>query len=193
MATSTALIDVDDEVLNQFEDVYQHWRAKSKIPMDKDDEARERFKKGLQFAHALIMYADKKLAYEAVYGSRLNAKGESVSSKYATKLLSTEWMMMVMDRLQDAQYAMFFDKRLEVLNEAYRESVDGEGRTKIDAMKIFLEHTKKPEVQKFEVTHTHEAGDSLADRLDVVLKALSNDSKIINPDGTVMDAVLIEE
>ena len=112
MATSTALIDISEEELAQFEDIYQHWKKKSRIT--DEEEARERFKKGIEFAHTLMVLADKRLAYEKVYGERFNGRGDNISSQAATKLLSTEWMMMVMDRLQDAQYAMFFDKRLQV-------------------------------------------------------------------------------
>ena len=187
MSSNTSLELVDEETLNEFDDVYYWYRGKAGIPLDREDEIRERFKKGLEFAHQLVVLKNKAQAYTKVYGECANPTNE------ATKLLTTQWMSMIMDKVQDAQYALFYDHRLKVLDEALDESLNGSGRTKIDAMKLFLEHTKKPEVQKFEVTHTHEVGDSLADKLEDTLKLLGSQNKIITPQGEVIDAVLLEE
>jgi len=181
-------ISIDEE----WRDIYEWYKPKSNIKNIPENEnmIREKFNKGLRFCKLITVLKDKNEAYREVYGEPEN--GLEVGNE-STKLLTRTWITLIMDKLQDSQYALLFDKRLKVIDEALKESLNGSGRTKVDAMKIFLEHTKKPETQKIEITHTHEVGESLADKLEDTLKLLGSQNKIITPDGEVIDAVLLEE
>jgi len=188
-SSNLSLIRVSDDEFEEFRDVFEFWSRKSRVKENKE----EMFKKGIAFAKALVVTKSRTEAYRMVYGEPSEQGLASDAYKLATSLLSKEWMVLIMDKVQESQYSLFFDKRLEVLDEAYEESINGSGRTKIDAMNLFLTHTKAPETQKVEITHTHEAGDSLANKLEETIKMLAGEGKIVDPSGEIVDVSVIED
>jgi len=164
------------DIFGEFEDIFRASMVNE-----------EKFRKGLKFASYLVQYRDKSKAYNKVYGYHERC------ANLSTQLINTRWMTMVLDRMSESQYALFLDKRMQVIDEAFVESTEGSGRNKLEAMKLFLEHTKKPDTLKVEVEHTHEIGNELKERIDNTLKLLSGEGKLLLPDGEITDAELVLE
>ena len=154
-----------------------------------EQEAYEYFGKILDFCYKIAEGKNKTRAYSEVFEVKENVD----PTAKATQLLARKYVVLIMDRIIDAQYAILYDKRNRVLEKVYEESIENEGRVAIEASKVFLEHTKRPDKQEIEVTHTHEVGDTLADKLEETLKMLSGSKKLALPTGEVIDAVVLEE
>ena len=178
---------VDEEMFEQFRDIYEEAKRYSK-----KEDFEEHFRKGLQFAQLVFMKKDKKKAYEAVFGPYITGDGRDRTSDEATRFIMRRWVTQIIDRLQQAEGAVFLDKRLQVLQEAYESAMEEKGRNKLEAMRLFLEQTKKDKLE-VEVTHSHEVAGELKEQLDTVLKQLSKSKQVILPSGEVIDAEVIHE
>ena len=171
---------IDEVLFNEFEDIYH--AVKHRMSNDQ-----ERFMQGLKFAQLLVQYKDKGKAYNKVYGF------SERSATLSTQLLSTQWMTMIMDRFQDSQYAIFFDKRLQIMDEAFVISMDkGEAtKNRVDAMKFFGEQTKKPDTIKIDIEVEDKSSIELVGRIDSILKTLSKNGQLYQNDGTITDVDII--
>jgi len=174
MSNELAIIEDEEIDFGDYQDLYNVSRVSA-----------EKYEMGLKFADYLVQYRDKSKAYNKVYGYHERA------ANLSTQLINTRWMTMILDRMMESQYALFFDKRLEMLDEAYVTGKSDNGRTKVDAMKLFLEHTKKPDAIKVDVEVKDDSSVELVGRIDSILKTLSSNGQLYQNDGTITDVDVI--
>ena len=174
---SNELTRVEDELYEEYRDIHNVCTYKSK----------EEFIKGLNFARYLMAYKDKSKAFNKVFGYHERA------ANLSTQLLTRKWMSMIMDRMQESQYALFLDKRLALMDEAYVVAMDKDEKTRdrVDAMKFFGEHTRKPDAIKVDIEVKNEIGVELADKIDQTLKLLSSNGQLYQNDGTITDVEVV--
>ncbi len=167
------------ELRDQFEDI---WLATTGT-------SRERFDKAIDFGVLIMRGYDKYKAYESVFGECSNVHHQTIS------FMASRYVNMILERLQDMKYNMLLDKHMHVLEEMYTLATDRAigARGRIDAGKVYLEMTKRPDTLKVDVTHTHNVGAELKSTLDDVLKAVSGQGRMILPDGNVTDAEVVLE
>jgi hypothetical protein len=172
-------VPMAEALKDQFEDIWQATQGVS----------RERFDKAIDFGILIMRGYDKYRAYERVFGECSEVYTQTIS------FMASRYVNMILERLQDMKYNMLLDKHLRVLEEMYDLATSDEvsHRTKIDASRTYLEMTKRPDALKVDVTHNHNIGVELKQTLDEVLKAVSNNGRMVLPDGSVTDAEVILE
>jgi len=97
-------------------------------------------------------------------------------------------------RLQAANYILFSDMRNKVIMEMGLESLDEINPLpeRIAASRVFLDHTKMPEhAADVQIDLTDEAKKAL-DTLFGGIALLAQNGKLVQKDGTIVDAEVIE-
>jgi hypothetical protein len=160
-------------ILSDFDDIKANHRI--------DD---ERFSQGVQFALLLSTGSNRTDAYIEAF----NHTGDRNTAKtLASKAVHTKWISSIVNRIVTGNHIMFADKHYKALEELYRIGMDGDSeRNRVDALKGFLEYTKRPEA-KIDAPITINIGSEMIDKLESQLSLLANSAKLLTKSGDIID------
>lgn len=148
----------------------------------------ERFGQGIQFALLLSSGSNRTDAYIEAFkheGDRNTAK------TLASKAVNTKWINSIVNRMITGNHILFADKHYRALEELYKIGMDGDSeRNRVDALKGFLEYTKRPEA-KVDAPITINIGSDMLDRLQEQLNSLANNAKLLTKAGDIIDVEAI--
>ena len=109
----------------------------------------------------------------------------------ASKAVNTKWIGSIINRLITSNHIQFADKHYQALSELYRIGMEGESeRNRVDALKGFIEHTKRPE-SKVDAPITINIGESVIEKLQIQLNQLAINSKLYTKSGDIIDVEAI--
>lgn len=165
-------------VLSDFDDI----KASHRI----DD---ERFKQGIQFALMMSTGTNRVDAYIEAFEFNGDRK---IAKTLASKAVHTKWISAIVNRLVAGSHIMFADKHYMALEELYRIGMDGDSeKNRVDALKGFLEYTKRPEA-KIDAPITINIGGEMIDKLEAQLNTLANNAKLLTKSGDIIDVEAIK-
>jgi hypothetical protein len=148
----------------------------------------ERFADVLEFCLLLSEKKNKATCYMEVFGEPNRHK----ATKLANKLVHTKWVNEIINRMITSNHIMYCDKHYQALDELYEIGMNGKDeKNRVMALKTFIEATKRPEM-KADVPININIGSEMLDKLELHLKTLSDNAKVLMRDGSIIDAEVIK-
>ena len=144
----------------------------------------EDFNKAIKFAILISEGKDKGYAYTMAYGE----PDRSRASDLANKLVRTKWVSEVITRLVAGNHIIFADMHYEAIQELYNIGMTGKSeKNRVDALKAFIDVTKKPEAKVQANVNVHIGGEML-DRLEATLNHMAENAMLVLKNGEIIDA-----
>lgn len=160
-------------ILSDMEDIKGRYRI--------DD---DRFSKGIRFALLVSEGTSRIEAYKEVFPEENNNK---LLSAKVSQFARTKWVGDIITRMVAGNYILFSDKHYQALEELYSIGMNGNSeKNRVDALKSFIEHTKKPEA-KIDTFVNINVGADMLDKLEQQLSHMANNAKFITKGGEVID------
>jgi hypothetical protein len=148
----------------------------------------KRFSDALEFCLLLSESKNKATCYMEIYGETNRNK----ATKLANKLVHTKWVNEIINRMITSNHIMYCDKHYQALDELFNIGMNGEDeKNKVTALKSFIEATKKPDM-KADAPININIGADMLDKLELHLKSLSENAKVLMRDGSIVDAEVIK-
>ena len=149
----------------------------------------ERFAQGIKFALALSTGSNRTDAYIDAF----NHTGDRNTAKtLASKAVHTKWINAIVNRLITGNHIMFADKHYKALEELYRIGMHGDSeRNRVDALKGFLEYTKRPDA-KVDAPININIGLDMIEKLEAQLSSLAQNAKLLTKSGDIIDVEAIK-
>lgn len=148
----------------------------------------DRFAKTLEFCLLLSERKNKADCFMEIF----EENNRHIASKMANKLVHTKWINEIINRMITSNHIMYCDKHYSALDALYDIGINGEDeKNRVTALKGFIDATKKPDM-KADVPININIGSDMLDKLELHLKALSDNAKVLMRDGSIIDAELIK-
>jgi hypothetical protein len=148
----------------------------------------KRFSDALEFCLLLSEKKNKAICYMEVY----DEPNRNKATKLANKLVHTKWINEIINRMITSNHIMYCDKHYQALDELFNIGINGEDeKNRVSALKSFIDATKKPDI-KADVPININIGSDMLDKLELHLKQLSDNAKILMRDGSIIDAEVIK-
>lgn len=149
----------------------------------------ERFGMGIKFALALSTGSNRTDAYIDAFGF---TGDRNTAKTLASKAVHTKWISAIVSRMITGNHIMFADKHYQALEELYRIGMDGDSeRNRVDALKGFLEYTKRPEA-KVDAPININIGMDMIEKLEAQLLGLAQNAKLLTKSGEIIDVEAIK-
>lgn len=164
-------------ILEDFQDIKKNARI--------DDDT---FSKAVQFGLLISEGRDKAYAYMQAYGEA----NRSVASSLSNKLVRTKYVSEIINRLVAGNHIIFADMHYEAIQELYNIGMSGKSeKNRVDALKAFIDVTKRPEAKVDTKIDIHIGGDML-DRLEATLNHMASNAQLVLKTGEIIDAEVIK-
>jgi hypothetical protein len=119
----------------------------------------------------------------ATYGEPDRSK----ASTLANKLVRTKWISEIITRLVAGNHIIFADMHYEAIQELYNIGMHGKSeKNRVDALKAFIDVTKKPDA-KIDTKVSIHIGADMLDRLEATLESMSKQAKLVLKSGDIID------
>lgn len=164
-------------IIEDFEDI------KKKCRINDSD-----FELGLKFSILISEGKDKTYAYMATYGETDRSKASGISNK----LVRTKWISEIITRLVAGNHIIFADMHYEAIQELYNIGMHGKSeKNRVDALKAFIDVTKRPEAKVDTNVNIHIGGEML-DRLEATLAGMASKAQLVLKSGDIIDAEILK-
>lgn len=145
----------------------------------------DRFAKGIRFALLVSEGKDRVTAYKEAFPEDSDDK-KMIGAK-VSQFARTKWVGDIITRMVAGNYILFSDKHYKALEELYMIGMEGSSeKNRVDALKAFIEHTKKPEA-KVDTFININVGADMLDRLENQLAHMANNAKLLTKEGDIID------
>ena len=146
------------------------------------------FDLGVKFCILISEGKDKAYAFMTTYGET----NRSIASSLSNKLVRTKWISEIITRLVAGNHIIFADMHYEAIQELYNIGMSGKSeKNRVDALKAFIDVTKKPESKIDTKVDIHIGGDML-DRLEATLNHMATNARLVLKSGDIIDAEIIK-
>ena len=146
------------------------------------------FNKAMKFALFISEGKDKGYSYTMAYGE----PDRSRASDLANKLVRTKWVSEIITRIVAGNHIIFADMHYEAIQELYNIGMTGKSeKNRVDALKAFIDVTKKPEAKVDAKIDIHIGGEML-DRLEATLNSMASQAKLVLKNGEIIDAEVVK-
>lgn len=159
-------------MLSDMEDI------KGKYRIDDD-----RFARGIRFA---LLISEGKSRLDAYRDAFPEETDKNVNVK-ASQFARFKWVGDIVTRMVAGNYIMFADKHYQALEELFTIGMNGNSeKNRVDALKAFIENTKKPEA-KVDTFININVGADMLDKLESQLSNMASNSKFLSKGGEIID------
>ena len=144
----------------------------------------DKFARGIRFA---LLISEGRSRVEA-YRDAFPEESDKTLHNKVSQFARTKWVGDIVTRMIAGNYIMFADKHYQALEELFSIGMEGQSeKNRVDALKAFVEHTKKPEA-KVDTFININVGADMLDRLESQLASMATNSKFLSKGGEIIDA-----